>query len=253
MYHIKTDCHVHTILSGHAYSTIEECAAYSAGRKLECIAVTDHFCPIKEEEFGDKAVPIINLTVLPSHIRGVRILRGMEADIVDLEGHLANYNVMHEGKSVLEEAWKDMELVIASVHRGPGKMETDREDTAANTNMYLKVLQNGRVNVLGHVGRSGYRFDMLPVIREARRLGKALEINEASARFGAHIPAVCRQAAQLCAREGTMIMVNSDAHSAHSIGLYPESLRMLEEIHFPERLIANRDYQSLVEFLGHNL
>ena len=50
-----------------------------------------------------------------------------------------------------------------------------------------------------------------------------------------------------------MIMVNSDAHSAHSIGLYPESLRMLEEIHFPERLIANRDYQSLEEFLGHNL
>ena len=101
MYQIKTDCHVHTILSGHAYSTIEECAVYAAGQQLECIAVTDHFCPIRAEEFGDKAVPFINLKVLPSHIRGVRILRGMEADILDLQGHLANYNVMHEGKSVL--------------------------------------------------------------------------------------------------------------------------------------------------------
>ena len=42
MYQIKTDCHVHTILSGHAYSTIEECAVYAAEQQLECIAVTDH-------------------------------------------------------------------------------------------------------------------------------------------------------------------------------------------------------------------
>lgn len=249
MYQIKTDCHVHTILSGHAYSTIEECAVYATEQQLECIAVTDHFCPIRAEEFGDKAVPFINLKVLPSHIRGVRILRGMEADILDLQGHLANYNVMHEGKSVLEEALKDMELVIASVHRGPGKMETDREDSAANTQMYMKVLNNSKVNVLGHVGRSGYRFEMLPVIREAGRLGKALEINEASFRFGEPITAVCRKAAQLCAQEGTSIMVNSDAHSAHAVGRYPETLQMLEEIHFPETLIANRDLETLEKFL----
>lgn len=121
MYQIKTDCHVHTILSGHAYSTVEECAVYAAKQELEGIVITDHFCPIREEEFGDKIVPIINLTVLPPYIQGVRVMRGMEADILDLEGHLANYNVMHDGKSVLEEAWKDSELVIASVHRGPGE------------------------------------------------------------------------------------------------------------------------------------
>ena len=54
MYQIKTDCHVHTILSGHAYSTVEECAVYAAKQELEGIVITDHFCPIREEEFGDK-------------------------------------------------------------------------------------------------------------------------------------------------------------------------------------------------------
>ena len=157
MYQIKTDCHVHTILSGHAYSTVEECAVYAAKQELEGIVITDHFCPIREEEFGDKIVPIINLTVLPPYIQGVRVMRGMEADILDLEGHLENYNVMHDGKSVLEEAWKDSELVIASVHRGPGKMETDREDVPGNTGMYIKVLQHPKVKVLGHVeGRQFY-------------------------------------------------------------------------------------------------
>ena len=133
---------------------------------------------------------------------------------------------------------------------GTGKMETDREDSAANTQMDMKVLNNSKVNVLGHVGRSGYRFEMLPVIREAGRLGKALEINEASFRFGEPITAVCRKAAQLCAQEGTSIMVNSDAHSAHAVGRYPETLRMLEEIHFPETLIANRDLETLEKFLA---
>ena len=113
---------------------------------------------------------------------------------------------MHDGKSVLEEAWKDSELVIASVHRGPGKMETDREDVLGNTGMYIKVLQYPKVKVLGHVGRSGYHFDMLPVIREAGRLGKALEINEASSRFGTQIPALCRRVAELCAQENTRII-----------------------------------------------
>lgn len=249
MYQIKTDCHVHTIFSGHAYSTVEECAVYAAKQNMEGIVITDHFCPIREEEYGEKIVPIINLTVLPPYIQGVRIMRGMEADILDLDGHLANYNIMHEGKSVLETAWKDSELVIASVHRGPGKMETDRNDVSGNTEMYIKVLQNQKVNVLGHVGRSGYKFDMLPVIREAGRLGKALEINEASSRFGTQIPSICRRVAELCAQEKTMIMVNSDAHSAHSIGIYQESIRMLEEIHFPEELIANRTLNTLNEFL----
>ena len=78
---------------------------------------------------------------------------------------------------------------------------------------------------------------------------KALEINEASSRFGTQIPALCRRVAELCAQENTRIMVNSDAHSAHSVGIYEKSIHMLEEIHFPEELIANRDLASLEAFL----
>ena len=140
---------------------------------------------------------------------------------------------MHDGKSVLEEAWKDSELVIASVHRGRGRWETDREDVLGNTGMYIKVLQYPKVKVLGHVGRSGYHFDMLPVIREAGRLGKALEINEASSRFRNADPLLSAEGWQSCiAQENTRIMVNSDAHSAHSVGIYEKSIHMLEEIHF---------------------
>ncbi len=41
-YRIKVDLHVHTVSSGHAYSTVEECARWAAEKGLEAIAVTDH-------------------------------------------------------------------------------------------------------------------------------------------------------------------------------------------------------------------
>ena len=50
---------------------------------------------------------------------------------------------------------------------------------------------------------------------------------------------------KMCIRD----RVNSDAHSAHAVGRYPETLQMLEEIHFPETLIANRDLETLEKFL----
>ena len=37
-----TDLHIHTVASGHAYSTIEEIARAAGEKGLEIIAITDH-------------------------------------------------------------------------------------------------------------------------------------------------------------------------------------------------------------------
>ncbi|MFW5991661.1 MAG: PHP domain-containing protein, partial [Halanaerobiaceae bacterium] len=39
---IEVDLHMHTLNSGHAYSTITEMAKAAAGQNLKLIAVTDH-------------------------------------------------------------------------------------------------------------------------------------------------------------------------------------------------------------------
>ena len=44
-------------------------------------------------------------------------------------------------------------------------------------------------------------------------------------------------------------MVNSDAHITHSVGEFSRSVNLLEEIDFPEELIANRSLESMREFL----
>ena len=37
-----TDMHIHTVASGHAYSTIDEIARFAAEKGLKVIAMTDH-------------------------------------------------------------------------------------------------------------------------------------------------------------------------------------------------------------------
>ncbi|GFP38274.1 putative hydrolase, partial [Candidatus Hakubella thermalkaliphila] len=82
---ILADLHVHTLASGHAYSTIEEIAAAAAAKQLEVVAITDHGPAMPggphEYYFG-------NLWVLPAEVGGVTILRGAEVNILEEHGRL---------------------------------------------------------------------------------------------------------------------------------------------------------------------
>lgn len=50
----------------------------------------------------------LNLRILPPYIDGVRVLRGVEANVMDFTGRL----------DMPEEAFQRLELVIASMHEG---------------------------------------------------------------------------------------------------------------------------------------
>ena len=103
--------------------------------------------------------------------------------------------------------------------------------------------------MLGHIGRARVPFDMDTVLLHAKELGKMIEINEGSFIYADAVP-VCRNIAIRCAELGTKITVSSDAHSAFYVGRYPESVRMLEEIGFPEELIVSRDKKSFLDAVG---
>ena len=121
---------------------------------------------------------------------------------------------------------------------------------AQNTEMYIGALQNPYVDIIGHPCRPGVAFDQLEVVRAAKSLHKCLEINDHT--FGETPKAAdnCRALAVKCAEEGTSIVVSSDAHSAWMIGEFSLAEKMLEEIHFPEELIANRTLDAFAALRG---
>lgn len=229
---LETDTHTHTIASTHAFSTILELAQYAAKRGIKGIAVTDHGPAIPdgahEWHFG-------SMRTLPPYIEGVRVLHGVEANIMDYEGTL----------DICERYQKELDWVIASYHDPccqPGAVEQ-------HTASYLKVAENPYVDVIGHSGTESYRYDYEKVIPVFKARGKLVEINSHSFSSRKGAKENCREIALLCKKYEAPIVVNSDAHSCFVLGDLKEALSMLEEIRFPKELIVNRTLESLAGWI----
>ena len=244
MYQIKTDTHVHSIFTNHAYSTIEENARYASEHGLEAIAITDHFGPIFLNDVKDGIFQICNRVILPKEICGIRVLRGIEIDIVDHKGNLAYYDLKHpmgDGPKIHERVLGSCELVIASIHSWDGFRPATK---VQHTEMYINALRNPYVDIIGHSGRAGMEYEIDEVLKVAKEEGKIIEINNHSFEMGRCD--ICKTIAERCAELGVFISVSSDAHFAYHIGNYEHALAMLEEIHFPEELIANASLDRLM-------
>ena len=139
-----------------------------------------------------------------------------------------------------------MDFVIASVH---AKRHTEGQSVAANTQMYIKALENPKVFFIGHIGRAGVPFELDEVIKRAKELNKPIEINEHSFSWEGYHQIVCRDVAVRCAELGTQICVNTDAHISVEVGRTSRAQAMLEEISFPKELIVNRTRESFLEGL----
>lgn len=246
MYQIEVDPHTHSVISLHAYSTVEECARHAAERGLRGIAVTDHCSRVMAQQ-DNSVEAILNQKVLPDRIGGVRVWKGVEIDIVDYEGHLAFEDVpdrFRPGVTGAQVLLPTRDVVIASVHT-PFDRDESREDVEKNTRMYCAVLENPYVNILGHTGRANHPYELRPVLETAKRLHKMIEINSASlSTYAERAGKACRSIAEMCRDLGVKITVSSDAHSAFQVGEFRAAIAMLESIGFPQSLIANRTVES---------
>lgn len=258
MLHIACDVHTHTIYSRHAYSTVEENVRAAAERRIELLGCTDHYGRLVYAEHEGRFYPqdyqyFSNYGCWPRVWHGVRLLRGVEADIVDLEGNLFGHDIMldydfieqpfNEPRPLKDVVFSTCDYVIASVHN---KGFTQGASVAQNTRAYVGALEDPKVLALGHIGRTGLRFDTDAILAVARDLGKLIEINEHSFDSPPDAHERCRRIAIRCAETGTMISTGTDAHISHDIGAFDRTLAMLEEIHFPQRLIATRDAETFL-------
>ena len=257
------DVHTHSIYSRHAYSTVREnvLAAREAG--LELLGVTDHFSDMLFPETDLRHADLrdyqhfINMRIWPRTWEGVRLLRGAEADIRTLDGRLFGQEVevtrditgrqARHVASLYEHATRSCDYVIASVHY---KEFTRGASLAQTTEMYLRAMEQPKVLALGHTGRAGVPFDVREVVGEAARRHRLIEINEHSLETRGSDGRTwesCQRIAEACAELGCSVVVSTDAHICCSVGRFPNALGMLEEIHFPQELIATRSAEAFLD------
>lgn len=254
------DVHTHTLASLHAYSTIGECVVAARAAGLELLGSTDHYsCMISPSLHVRDYQHFLNFDVWPEVWDGVRVLHGVEADIVDLQGRLFGWDrTLRDGitgkkfvreHTLKEDVWRNIDYAIASIH---DDTFTVGASLAQTTGMYVRALEDPKVLILGHVGRANIPFDLDTVLLAAKERGRLIEINEHS--FASHydkrLHENCRRIAERCAELDVMISTGTDAHIACDIGRFDAVAALLDEIHFPEELIATRSATAFLSVLG---
>ena len=253
------DVHTHTLFSRHAYSTIGECVAAARATGLELLGSTDHFSCMTSPSLHVRDYQyFINFDVWPREWDGVHVLHGVEADIVDLEGHLFGWDIVYE-KGITGRAfkkpttlqrlvWRNTDYVIASIH---DQTFAEGATLAQTTDMFVRVLDDPKVLILGHMGRTGVPFDLDTVLLAAKERGKLIEINEHSfaPHYGKDRQRDCRRIAERCAELGVMISTGTDAHIACDVGRFDAVRALLDEVRFPEELIATRSARVFLDVL----
>lgn len=230
------DTHTHTISSTHAYSTAQEMIAAAANRGLYALALTDHGYAMP----GSPGPWFFeSLGAIPKYVNGVRVLKGVEANVMDLDGRL----------DIQDNVLASLEWVVASIHGG---LCSGKPDIASCTNAYLKLADNPYIRVIGHSGTPEYKYDYERVIPVFAKKGKLIEINNNSFYFRKSSCENCLEIAKVCKKFGAMIVVNSDAHFSSKVGECAQALELLKGIDFPEELIVNSDEDRFKSYLIKN-
>lgn len=229
---IAIDTHTHSVASGHAYSTVEEMTRAARRRRLAGFVLTDHGPAMEgtthRYHFG-------NLRALPTKMYGVRLYRGVEANVMDAEGRVdldAYY---------LEK----LDFVLAGLHEiclAPGAEEE-------NTRALEAVLANPYVDSVSHPGNPSYPVDFERVVKAARDNGKCLELNDSSRRIRKGSDPGCLAIARLCARLGARVSCGSDAHWSGDVGRLDGAASLAAEAGIPKALIVNASLDSFEGFL----
>lgn len=132
--------------------------------------------------------------------------------------------------------------MVASLHT----LTIEGEATVEKcTQAYLGLAKNPNVNVIGHSGSEYFKYDYEKVIPQLAKEGKLIEINDSAFRYKKSCASNCTQIAKLCKKYKARICVDTDSHYTHTLGRGTETLKMLEDIDFPQELIVNANEETL--------
>ena len=231
------DLHTHTLSSGHAYSTVKENIDYAKINGIKYYGVSDHSI---EMPGGPHLFHFQNLKAIPKDVEGIRVLKGMEANIIDYDGNI---------DLTITPYMKGLDYVIASLHTvciEPGSKEE-------NTRATINAMNHELVKIIGHPDDGRYEVDYEEIVKHAKEKNVLLELNNSSLS-----PMAFRQGArenykkmlELCKEQGVKVIMGTDAHVCYQVGNFEEAEKLIEEVDFPKELVINYHEDEIIEFFG---
>lgn len=228
------DTHVHTISSGHAYSTLSDYVDEAKNKGLKMFALTDHG---PEMPGASHIYHILNQRVIPRQIDGIEILRGVEANIMDFDGTI----------DIPEKYMFRLDLVIASLH--PPCIESGSKDE--NTRALINAMKNPGVDIIGHSGNPDFPIHIEAFVKAAKEYNCIIEINNSSDNGSSRKGSLenCIAIARMAARYDVLLTTGSDAHFKSYLGDFEHIKKIFQEAGVKEEQVITRSPALLKKYL----
>lgn len=232
----KIDLHIHTNVNPHAFSTLEENVRASVKKGMKVIAITNHGPELQDTPHWWH---LSNITILPEIIDGVRVLKGVEANILP-DGNL----------DVSDKICRDLDIILAGFHTIDRYGDT--YDIEKNTTALTRVMETQKADIIVHLGNPMFPIDYEKIVRLAKEKNIALELNNTSlsgkARVGSE--SNCEKMLKLAKEIGCFISLGTDSHFSGHIGGFDRVVELLNKVGYPEELIINSSEEVLENFLN---
>jgi len=230
------DIHTHSVASGHGTTdTVTTMAKAAAAKGITLLGLSEHG-------------PATMCSATPSYFRacrnmprdrfGVRLLYGVECNILDMDGHI----------DLTEEILGTLDYGIVSLHRKNIRPGTKEQNTEA----CLKALAHTKIRMLGHPDDPLFPLEYKKLVSFLKEHQQLIELNEASlvpGSYRAGADSYARQLLALCREYEQPIVLSSDSHGAAHIGDFTYGLKLCEEMGFPKHLILNDRVEVLLSML----
>lgn len=234
---IRGDLHIHSNWSD-GLASIGQIIEHARSKGYKYIAITEHSHSLKIARglsLEDFAKQCRQIKKLNEELRDIRILTGMEVDILN-DGNL----------DCPDEVLEQMDVVIASVHTG------FRQDRGKLTARFLSAVRNKHVNIIGHLTgrllnqRPPYDLDVETILEEAGRHGKAMEINSSPDRLDLN-----EEHARLAKSYGVKLVINTDAHDLKRMDEMPYGVAVARRAWLaPSDVVNTMELGDLMRWLG---
>lgn len=230
------DLHTHTIASGHGYSTLKENIEAAKEAGLQILGLSEHGPAMPG---GPHIFYFSNYKCIPRQHGNLRLLCGVEANIMDEKGNL----------DLEESILRQMDYVIASMHVVCIKPAGREENTMAS----IRAMKNPYVKILGHPDDARYPLDYEMLVQAAKEEKVALEINNSSLH-----PKSARQGGRenittllnTCRKYQVPVILGTDSHVCYTVGRFDAALQLIEELDFPEELILNCNPRNIEQLMN---
>ena len=249
---IVADLHTHTVFSKHAYSTLKENIDCAHTNKLSCLAVTDHY--YQPDDFFERKNEVVRMAYVSK--------AASSANFSVISGGEFNLGQPLATDIEVDKIYKNVKWRLAGLHTW--FVDIPNQDIRDIPVLFEQMIKDGSFvtpTAFAHIEREIYkclgaddankiRDTLFDIVDLAVSNNIFLEINESSIISNEH-GGVDRMKCwlQRAKEKNAMLCMGTDAHFCEAVGVFNNSIKLINSIGISSQRILNVDKVLLNNFV----